>query len=105
MRVQIQTKTGNPLDLSNMRGAKFFFPYRGDQILETSSYKIENSKTGLIDIDLSEFEINGLNDGDNQSFSAELIFDASTKQATFKNQLHVKTINEVKQLCNISHSN
>lgn len=104
MRLQIQTKTGNPLDLTKLRSARFFLPYRGDQILETSQHKVLDAKSGLIEVNLGAFEIKGLNEGDNQSFKAELNFDVKSVTVRFENQLHVRTINEVKQLCYTSHS-
>lgn len=101
MRLSIKRKTGQPVNLSGLKSAIFYLPYRGSRVLEAKNWTVEGDpQDGIINVELTGFEKSGLNEGEGQTFSGVLEFSDFKLDVSFDRQLNViKDDNEEKQLC------
>jgi hypothetical protein len=93
MKLKIVDAFGNGIPLKNPEEIVISYPYMRNQILEKSLsrgwVKILSDKDGEIEVNLSEFEIDGLNEGVNQSFSGKIIKGDTTLTVFFERGLNV----------------
>ena len=89
MKLRITNQSGNPQDLSGLKGAVFYFPYHNGKTLIKKTYEIIDSDLGLIDVPLDQFEVDGIPEGKGQNFSAELHFNGFQLEVLFRSKLNV----------------
>lgn len=87
-----------PLNLQGCDGIKIFLPYENGEVLEKNRVTILDYDEGKIQVDLDEFEIQGLKPGLGQNFSAEAKFGDTIYRIVFSKGLNVELKNERKVL-------
>lgn len=95
-KCKILSKFKTPLPLHNATGIKLIFPYEDGRTLEKSVVSILDADKGLIEFSLSEFELQGLKQGEGQSFTAEVYFPAHKEVVLFAKSLNIVIENERK---------
>ena len=60
------------MPLMQAESVKVLLPYDDGRVLEKSSVKILDSESGLIELTISDFELQGLKVGQKQSFAAKV---------------------------------
>lgn len=96
MKLQIKNEFGNPLNLQGCDGIKVILPYENGEVLEKSKVKILDLDNGKIQVDIDDFEVQGLKVGPAQTFKAEAIFGDEVYHIVFVKGLNVELKNERK---------
>jgi len=71
-RLQILSEFKTPLPLQNADVIKFVFPYENGATLEKNVVDIIDAHRGIVEISLSDFEVQGLKAEASQNFKAEI---------------------------------
>ncbi len=95
-KCRILSKFKTPLPLSAAQGIKLIFPYEDGRDLVKNSVTIIDADAGLIEFELTDFELQGLKVADNQNFMAEVTFATHKEVAIFPKSLNIKLENERK---------
>lgn len=98
MKLQIFNEFGSPLNLQGCDSIKFKFPYENGEVLEKSNVEILDFQKGTINIDLSDFEIQGLKTGEKQNFYADIVIGRTKFTVEFTKGLSVIEKNQRKVL-------
>lgn len=98
MKLKILSEFGTPLNLRNCDGITVKFPYLGNRTLEKSNVEIIDVDKAIIKIDLSDFDIQGLNVGLEQNFKAEVKIGGEVLHVLFAKGLNVAEKDERKYL-------
>lgn len=98
MKLRILNEQRFPLNLNGCDGIKILFQYENGHTLEKKSVNIINKDEGKIQVELSDFEIQGLKVGDGQTFRGELVFGETTFHVVFSKALNVELVNERKSI-------
>ena len=96
MKLKIINEFGNPLNLRNCDGITVKFPYMGDKILEKNAVSVLDMDQGIVDVKLSDFDIQGLNVGLGQNFKAEVKIGDTVLTVLFAKGLNVELNNDKK---------
>lgn len=102
MKLQILDKFGNPFRLKNPKNIIVSMPYMEDRILRKSLVKnqirIVDADNGKVDVVLSQFDIDGLNQGRDQSFAATIEQGDKKYDVRFERALHVDMVEGKKSI-------
>jgi len=90
MKLRIVNEFGTPLSLKGATLIKVQFEYENGHTLEKTNPKILDAAEGKIQVDLDEFEIQGLKVGDAQNFLAEVQIDDDIYHVLFAKSLNVR---------------
>lgn len=90
MKLRILNEFGNPFQLHKADAIKVLFPYEDGRVLEKNQVKIIDSAKALIEVELSEFEIDGMAVGAGQSFKAEVLVGDTVFIVSFAKGLNVE---------------
>lgn len=96
MKLRITNQFGAPLNLQGCDGIKILLPYENGQVLEKNRVTVLDQTDGKIQIDLDDFEVQGLKAGVGQTFRGEVKFDSTTYHIVFVKGLNVELKNERK---------
>jgi hypothetical protein len=96
MKLRITNQFGAPLNLQGCDGIKISLPYENGEVLEKSKVTVLDPNDGKIQIDLDDFEIQGLKVGHGQTFRGEAKFGDTTYHVVFAKGLNVELKNERK---------
>jgi hypothetical protein len=94
LKLRVLSQFLTPIPLGSPDEIEVVFPYGDDTLLKRKSYghvRILNDQKGEIEVLLSPFEVQGLNEGENQSFVVKLFAGSKIKTVMFERCLHVKT--------------
>lgn len=101
MKLKIHNKFGNVIPLGNPEEIIIEFPYLGTKTLEKTlsrgGVRILSDQNGEIEVNLSDFDIEGFNEGASQSFSGKLITGDKVLSLFFERGLNVTTNEEGKK--------
>jgi hypothetical protein len=101
LRLKIFGRFGNEMAM-NPDEISVVFPYLGDRVLTKfltkGGVKLLDSTKGEIEVTLDDFEIQGLNVGEKQSFIATISEGAKKIKVSFPGGLSVDTINDRKSI-------
>jgi hypothetical protein len=86
------------MPLIGIEAIKVRLPYENGETLEKSKFNIIDEAMGKFEIELDDFEIQGLKVGDKQTFTCDIYTKDSLVKVAFVNGLNVKLINDRKQL-------
>jgi hypothetical protein len=89
MKLQIKNEFGSPLILQGVKSIAVRFEYENGEILEKRNAKILDAAEGKFEIDLDEFEIQGLKVGEKQSFYALVHIGDDIYKVIFREGLNV----------------
>lgn len=95
-KCRILSKYKTPLPLNNAVGIKLCFPYEDGRELEKNSVTIVDAEKGLIEFELSDFEIQGLKAEIDQSFRAEVTFPQHKELVVFSKCMNISLENDRK---------
>jgi hypothetical protein len=95
-KCKILSKFKTPLPLHNATGIKLIFPYADGRELEKSVVSILDADQGLIQFSLTDFEMQGLNVGEKQNFTAEVYFPTHKEVVLFAKSLNIIIENDRK---------
>ena len=98
MKLKIINEFGNPLNLRNCDGITVKFPYMGDKILEKNSVSVIDIDNGIVEVKLSDFDIQGLNPGLGQNFKADVKIGDTVLTVLFAKGLNVEINNDRKMI-------
>lgn len=97
-RFKILSKFKTPLPLHNVDSIKLVFPHQDGGQMEKNVVSIINADEGTIEVDLTDFEIQGLMVGEKLNVLAELTIGAEILTVLFSKAITVKEQNERKVL-------
>lgn len=97
LTVQIINEFRTPEPLTDVTKCVFKFPYDAG-ILEKQLGKVVDPVNGLIEIELNDFEIQGLKIGEGQNFKCELHQKNEIMEVIFFKALNVKLNGERKEI-------
>lgn len=95
-KCRILSKYKTPLPLGSALGIKLIFPYENGGELEKSTINILDEEKGLIEFELSDFEVQGLKAEENQTFRAEILFAGHKELVIFAKCMSISMENERK---------
>lgn len=98
MKLKILSEFGTPLNLRACDGITVKFPYMGNRILEKTTVDILDYDRGIVKVELTDFEIQGLNEGIGQNFKAEVKLGGDVYTVLFAKGLNVELKDERKFL-------
>ena len=98
MKLKIKNEFGMPLDLHKCDAITIKFPYMGERVLEKRSVSILDMEKGIVEVELTDFDIQGLNEGLNQNFKGEITIGDEIVHVLFAKGLNVEIKNERKVL-------
>ena len=96
MKLRITNSFGAPLNLQGCDGIKIMLPYDNGEVLEKNKVTILDIHEGKIQVDLDDFEVQGLKVGSAQTFRGEAKFGDTTYHIVFAKGLNVELKNERK---------
>jgi hypothetical protein len=96
MKLRIINEFGNPFNLQAVDSIKVQFQYENGHTLEKNSYRIIDETEGKIELDLEDFEIQGLKVGEKQNFMAEVAIGDDVYHVLFEKGLNVGLENDRK---------
>jgi hypothetical protein len=96
MKLRIVNQFGAPLCLQGADSIKIQIPYENGHVLEKSNVRIIDANEGKIALDLEDFEIQGLKEGEKQNFMAEIRFGDDVHHVLFEKGLNVRLQNDRK---------
>ena len=71
LKLKLSNEHGNPLNFNLVDGVKFYFEYENGRTLEKNNFKCTDLENGLGELELTDFEIQGLKVG-RSSFTAQV---------------------------------
>jgi hypothetical protein len=71
LKLKLCNEFGNVLNLNNVDGVKLFFEYENGKTLEKNSFRVTDIAGGLGEVELTDFEIQGLKVG-KSNFTAQI---------------------------------
>lgn len=89
LKLRLTNEFGVPLNITAMDSIKVMFPYLENKTLEKNKFDIVDASQGIIAVELSDFELDGLNEGMKQTFWAYVIQGDEAWKFAFKNGLNV----------------
>lgn len=89
MKLQIKNEFGSPLVLQGVKKIAVKFEYENGETLEKTNCKILDAAEGKIQIDLDDFEIQGLRVGEKQNFFASVHIGDEILKVMFRGGLNV----------------
>lgn len=95
-RLQILSEFKTPLPLMQAIGIKVLLPYESGSVLEKNAVDIVDAERGMIDVTITEFEMQGLKVGDGQNFRCEITMPDHKLVVLFSKGLNVKLEGERK---------
>jgi len=95
-KCKILSKFKTPLPLHNAIGITLKFPYSDGRELEKSVVSIVDAEAGIIEFSLTDFELQGLLEGTNQNFKAEVYFPTHKEVVLFAKSLNIIMENDRK---------
>lgn len=96
LSLKINNEYGFALNLNGIESVKLFLPRDGGGELEKSNYKVLDAAKGEIEVELSDFDVQGLNVGLDQTMKALVKVDGVTYSVVFLKTLNVEFHNERK---------
>lgn len=75
MKLRILNEFGVPLNLAGVSHIKVQFPHEAGKALEKNNAKVLDKDLGTIEVELSDFEIQGLKVGKEQNILGEVLVD------------------------------
>lgn len=98
MKLRILNQFGNLLPLESADSIKFQFPYENGHVLEKTNAKVVTGRNYNCEIELDDFEIQGLAIGEKQNFLAEVKFGDEIHHVLFQKALNIELKNDRKVL-------
>jgi len=102
MKLKVYDKLGNPFVFLEPKDIILEFPYMGHnslrKFLSKNQVRIIDAQQGKFEVELSDFDLKGMNDGENQSFVGTIIQGSKQYVLQFERALHVKNTDGVKSL-------
>lgn len=95
-KARILSKYKTPLPLANATGIKLFFPYEDGRELQKTAVTVLDSEKGLIEFELSDFELQGFKAEEGQSFRAEVTFPQHKEIVVFPKCMNISLEDERK---------
>jgi hypothetical protein len=95
LKLKLSNEHGNPLDFNRVDGIKFFFQYENGRTLEKNNFKCTDLENACGEIELSDFEIQGLKVGVS-NFTAQAFMGEEILILEFTKGLEVAVENERK---------
>ena len=89
MKLQIKNEYGSPLVLQGVKKISVRFQYENGETLEKTNFRILDAAEGKIEIDLDDFEIQGLKVGEKQNFIALVHIGDEILKVMFRGGLNV----------------
>lgn len=71
-RFKILTEFKTPFALGKVEFIKFLFPHENGRVLEKNSVDIVDLEQGIVEVQLSDFDIQGMKVGDKQNILCEI---------------------------------
>lgn len=96
MKLKLLNEYGVPFSLQGVETLKVMFPYHSGKTLEKTKVDIVDASNGIIKIELSDFEVQGLNEGEKQNFWAYATKGDEAYKFEFKAGLSVKMVGDRK---------
>lgn len=103
LKVKILNEFGMPLNLKNASEILFKFPYLDHRILTKRNANVVDADESIVEVTLDEMDINGLNEGKEQNFKAEVVIDGVKHTVLFAKSLNVE-IKNGKKVINERHA-
>jgi hypothetical protein len=101
LKLKIMGRFGSPMAM-NPDEVTIMFPYMGDRTLIKSltrgAVTILDKVKGELEVSFDDFEVQGLNEGERQSFVAIVTQGSKKTRVTFPEALTVDTINDRKSI-------
>ena len=98
LKVKILNEFGHALNLKQATAIVFLFPYMGDRVLEKRNANIIDADEAIVEVELSDFDVQGLNVADEQNFKAQVSIGGIEHTVLFAKGLNVKSENGRKQI-------
>ena len=98
MKLRVLNQFGNLLALEAADSIKFQFSYENGHVLEKTNAKAVTGKNYNCELDLDDFEIQGLPVGEKQNFLAEIVFGDDVHHVLFQKALNIGLDNDRKVL-------
>lgn len=95
-RLQILSEFKTPLPLMNADIIKFQFPYENGTVLEKNVVDIIDSHRAIVEITLTDFELQGLNVGGGQNFKAVIEMSGYIYEVLFAKGMNIEMQGERK---------
>jgi hypothetical protein len=96
-RFKILTEFKTSMPLGKVEVIKFIFPHENGRTLEKTTVNILDFQTGVIEVELSDFDIQGLRVGLDQNIIAELLTYDEKLTVLFSKALNVAMVGERKE--------
>lgn len=71
-RFKILTEFKTPFSLGKAEFIKFMFPHENGRTLEKNSVTIVDTENGIVEVELSDFDVQGLKVGEKQNILCEI---------------------------------
>jgi len=98
VKLQVINEFGIPMALNGCEGIKILLPYENGETLEKTKFTILDELSGKFEVDVDDFEIQGLKSGSGQTFVGEIYFQDHTAKVVFSKGLNVELRNDRKVL-------
>ena len=98
MKLQVLNEYGVPMPLVGCEAIKIKLPYENGETLEKSKFSIIDAASGKFEIEVDDFEIQGLKVGESQTFNGEFRFEDSLVKVVFTKGLNVELRNDRKSI-------
>ena len=95
-RLQILSEFKTPLPLVNADVVKFIFPYENGSTLEKNAVDLIDAHRGIVEITLSDFEVQGMKAEKGQNFKCEIHMDGYIFTVLFAKGLNIELQGERK---------
>lgn len=98
MKLKVVNEYGVAMPLIGVESIKVKLPYENGETLEKSKFTILDEAHGIFNIELDDFEIQGLKTGSGQTFHADIQFQNSLVRVEFTKGLNIELNNDRKKL-------
>ena len=96
-KFKILTEFKTPFALGKVEFIKFIFPHENGRALEKNTVNIVDTENGIVEVELSDFDVQGLRVGEKQNIICELTTYDETFTVLFSKALTVQMVGERKE--------
>lgn len=96
-KFKILSEFKTPLPLGKVEGIKFIFPHENGRTLEKTTVSIIDVENGIVEIELTDFDIQGMKVGLDQNILAEVITYDEKFTVLFPKSLNINIAGERKE--------
>jgi hypothetical protein len=96
LKLRLLNQYGLPARLASPDDVKVYFPYESSDALvksmKSGHVKILNDERGEIEVELSQFEVNGMPIGIAQNFTVDILNGSKIRHGVFERAFNVRTM-------------